>query len=38
MRKSKDAEIREAKKFLAQWSARHRQEAYLNMSCLPRAP
>ena len=38
MRNSKEAKTREAKKFLAQWSARHPQEAYLNMNCLPRAP
>jgi hypothetical protein len=38
MRNSKDAKTREAKKFLAQWGGRHIREAYLNMSCLPRAP
>jgi hypothetical protein len=38
MRNSNGAEIREAKKFLAQWNGGHVPGAYLNMSCLPRAP
>jgi hypothetical protein len=38
MRSSKNAKTREEKKLLAQWSARYVHEAYLNMSCLPRAP
>jgi hypothetical protein len=35
---SNDGEIREEKKFLVQWSGGHVPEAYLNKSCLPRAP
>jgi hypothetical protein len=38
MRNSQEAKTREAKKFLAQGRTRHIHGAYLNMSCLPRAP
>jgi len=38
MRNHKQAEVREARRLLVMLSTKHVRKAYLNNSCLPRAP